>query len=133
MRRLFGIGLLFLFANAAGFWLMDENEDVEPPHPLRVTQYLKAIPTTLVGDPAFRAMVGSSVALVVASSLIPFYTLHAIRDLSASERQVSLLAGLAISALQASGNGSLLTAQVNVAADAVSGMRGVRLRSVDRW
>lgn len=93
---LFGIGLLFLFANAAGFWLMDESEDVEPRHPLRVAEYMKAIPATLIGDPVFRAMVGSCVALVVANSLIPFYTLHAIRDLSASEGQVSLLAGLAI-------------------------------------
>ncbi|MDM7856018.1 MFS transporter [Cellulomonas alba] len=93
---LFGIGLLFLFANAAGFWLMDEGEDVEPRHPVRVAEYMKAIPATLVGDPVFRAMVGSCVALVVANSLIPFYTLHAIRDLSASEAQVSLLAGLAI-------------------------------------
>lgn len=93
---LFGIGLLFLFANAAGFWLMDESEDVEPRHPLRVAEYMKAISVTLIGDPVFRAMVGSSVALVVANSLIPFYTLHAIRDLSASEGQVSLLAGLAI-------------------------------------
>jgi Na+/melibiose symporter-like transporter len=93
---LFGVGLLFLFANAAGFWLMDEREDVEPPHPLRVAAYLKAIPVTLVADPVFRAMVGSCVAIVIANSLIPFYTLHAIRDLSASEGQVSLLAGLAI-------------------------------------
>jgi MFS family permease len=93
---LFGIGLLFLFANAAGFWFMDEGDDVEPRHPVRVTQYVRAIPATLVGDPVFRAMVGSCVALVVANSLIPFYTLHAIRDLSASEAQVSLLAALAI-------------------------------------
>jgi hypothetical protein len=93
---LFGIGLLFLFANAAGFWLMEERGDAEPPHPLRVAAYVKAIPATTMGDPVFRAMVGSCVALVIANSLIPFYTLHAIRDLSASEAQVSLLAGLAI-------------------------------------
>lgn len=93
---LFGIGLLFLFANAAGFWLMDEGDDVEARHPVRVTDYMAAIPTTLIGDPVFRAMVGSAVALVVANSLLPFYTLYAIRDLSATDEHISLLAALAI-------------------------------------
>lgn len=93
---LFGIGLVFLFANAAGFWFMDERDDVEPRVPMKVREYLRDIPSTLRRDATFRAMVTSCVFVVVANSLLPFYTLHAIRTFSASEEYVALLASLAI-------------------------------------
>ncbi|TGO05137.1 MFS transporter [Serinibacter arcticus] len=93
---LFGIGLVFLFANAAGFWFMDERDDVEPRVPMKVSEYLRDVPGTLRHDATFRAMVTSCVFLVVANSLLPFYTLHAIRTFAAGEDYVALLASLAI-------------------------------------
>jgi MFS family permease len=93
---LFGAGLAFLFANAAGFWFMREHDDAEPRVPMRVTEYLRDVPRTLGRDATFRAMVISCVFLVLANSLLPFYTLHAIRTFSASEQHVALMASLAI-------------------------------------
>lgn len=93
---LFGVGLLFLFANAAGFWFMKEHEDAEPRVPMKVAEYLRDVPSTLRHDATFRAMVTSCIFLVLASSLLPFYTLHAIRTFGASEEYVALLASLAI-------------------------------------
>lgn len=92
---LFGVGLAFLFANAAGFWFMREHDDAEPRVPMRVTEYLRDVPRTLRRDATFRAMVTSCVFLVLANSLLPFYTLHAIRTFGASEH-VALMASLAI-------------------------------------
>lgn len=93
---LFGVGLVFLFANAVGFWFMDERDDAEPRVPMKVSEYLRDVPSALNRDKTFRAMVMSCVFLVMANSLLPFYTLHAIRTFSASEEYVALLASLAI-------------------------------------
>lgn len=95
---LLGVGLLFLFANAWGFWLMAESDDTEARVPTGVLAYLRDIPATLATDRTFRAMVVSCVFLVVANSLLPFYTLHAIRSFGAAEEQVALLASVAIGA-----------------------------------
>jgi len=94
---IFSIGLFFLMLNAAGFWLMKEHEDIEPRIPMSVIQSVKGIPISLKEDATFRSMILTCMFLVVANSLIPFYTLYAIRVFSASEAQIALLATLAIS------------------------------------
>ena len=93
---IFLLGLFFLFLNAAGFWLMKEHEDIEPRIPMSVMESIKGIPTSLKDDATFRAMILTCMLLVVANSLIPFYTLYAIRVFSATEPQIALLATLAI-------------------------------------
>ena len=93
---IFSLGLFFLFLNAAGFYLMKEHEDIEPRVPMSVMESVKGIPISLKEDSAFRAMILTCMFLVVANSLIPFYTLYAIRVFSATEPQIAILATLAI-------------------------------------
>jgi len=93
---LFGLGLIFLFLNATGFWLMKEHEDVEPRVSMKLHEYLKAIPVSLKEDGTFRAMVLSCMFMLIGVSLIPFYTLYGIRSFTMGADQIALLATLAI-------------------------------------
>ena len=93
---LFGLGLLFLFLNATGFWLMKEHEDVEPRVAMKLHEYIKAIPASLREDETFRAMVLSCMFFLIGVSLIPFYTLYGIRSFIMGPDQIALLATLAI-------------------------------------
>ena len=93
---IFSIGLLFLFLNALGFFLMKEHDDVEPRVSMGILETIKGIPISLREDKVFRAMICTCMFLVVANSLIPFYTLYAIQVFSASEPQVAILATLGI-------------------------------------
>ena len=93
---IFLLSLILLFFNAAGFWLMKEHEDVEARVPMSVLEYTRAIPLCLKEDSSFRAMVISCMFLVVGISLIPFYTLYAIRTFGLSGEQIALLTTLAI-------------------------------------
>lgn len=93
---LFLLGLIFLFLNAAGFWLMKEHEDVEPRVGMKVLEYLKAVPVSLKEDATFRAMVLSCMFWIIGISLIPFYTLYAIRGFGIAGEQIALLTTLAI-------------------------------------
>jgi len=93
---LFGLGLLFLFLNATGFWLMKEHEDVEPRIAMKLHEYIKAIPASLKEDATFRAMVLFCMFLLIGVSLIPFYTLYGIRMFTMGAEQIALLATLAI-------------------------------------
>ncbi|MCL2420806.1 MAG: MFS transporter [Defluviitaleaceae bacterium] len=93
---IFSLGLSFLFLNAIGFLLMREHEDVEPREPMGVLEFIKGIPGCVEADAAFRAMIIMCMFLLVAISLIPFYTLYAIRIFMATEYQVAILATLAV-------------------------------------
>ena len=93
---IFLMGLFFLFFNAAGFWFMKEHEDVEPRIPMGFKKYLQEIPICLKRDSTFRAMVLSSMFLVLAIALLPFYTYYAIQVFGIDARQIALLATTAV-------------------------------------
>ena len=93
---IFSLGLFFLFLNAAGFLLMKEHRDVEPRVPMKVKEYLQEMPTCLKKGSPFRAMILSSVFLVLANSLLPFYTYYAIQVFYIDAYQIALLATIAI-------------------------------------
>ena len=93
---IFLLGLMFLFWNAANFWWMKEHEDVEPRIAMKVLEYIKAMPICLKEDSTFRGLILSCVFLVLGISLIPFYTLYAIRTFGIGAEQIAFLASLAI-------------------------------------
>ena len=93
---IFSIGTMFLLVNATLFLLMREHEDVEPRVPMGIVQYIKGFRSCLLEDIPFRTLVLTSTCLVVASSLLPFYTVYAIRVFSATEADVAMLAALAV-------------------------------------
>ena len=93
---IFSIGLFFLFLNALGFFLMKEHDDVEPRVPMGIIETIKGLPISLKEDKVFRAMICTCMLIVVASALIPFYTLYAIQIFYATEVQIAILATLAI-------------------------------------
>jgi len=93
---IFLVGVLFLLINAALFLLMREHEDVEPRVPMKVMQYIKGFRSSLFGDIRFRIFVLTCTCLVVANSLLPFYTVYAIRSFSATEFHIAALSALAV-------------------------------------
>ena len=93
---IFFLGFFFLFFNALGFYLMKEHDDTEPRIPMSVIESVKGIPISLKEDKTFRAMIMTCIFLVVANSLIPFYTLYAIQVFSATEAEIAVLAALTI-------------------------------------
>ena len=93
---IFSLGLLFLLINAIQFYLMHEHDDAEPRVPMGVIQYIKEIPSTVQENKAFRAMIISCTFLVVANSLLSYYTLYAIRIFSATESHIAVLSALAV-------------------------------------
>ena len=92
---IFLLGLIFLFWNAVAFWFMKEHEDVEPRVAMNVLEYIKAMPICIKEDSTFRGMILSCMFLVVGISLIPFYTLYAIREFSIHAEQIAFLIFLA--------------------------------------
>jgi len=92
---IFAIGLFFLLANATVFFLMRQSEDMEPNEPMGMTQYIKKMPETIGESPSFRAMILTCLFLAVANALLPYYTLYAIREFSATETDIAILAILA--------------------------------------
>jgi MFS family permease len=95
---IFMLGCVFLFLNAAGFLLMKEHDDITPREPMSVTAYIKGIVPAVSKDAPFRSMLAMSMFLVVANSLLAFYTLYAMRELNATEYHVATLAALAVAA-----------------------------------
>ena len=92
----FLLGFFFLLANAIVFLLMRQAEDIAPNEPMSLKQYTLEMPKTLRKNPAFRAMLVAGLALAVANSVLPYYTLYAIREFYATEAHIALLTGLAI-------------------------------------
>jgi len=93
---IFSMGLFFLFINAIIFFFLRQSDDIPPNEPMEMTQYLKQMPSTIRENPSFRAMILTCLFLAIANSLLPYYTLNAIRVFSATETHIALLAGLAI-------------------------------------
>ena len=93
---IFATGTILLMLDAILFLLMREHEDVEPRVPLSILQFIKGIPSTIREDALFRAMIVMCTFLVIANSLLPYYTVYAIRVFYATESHVAMLATLAI-------------------------------------
>gem|GEM_PF-427037 len=93
---IFAIGVFFLLLNAAVFFFMRISKDAEPIEPLGMLEYVKKMPSTIGESPTFRVMIMTVIFLAIAHSILPFYTLYAIRVFSASETHVATFAGLAI-------------------------------------
>ncbi|MCL2499811.1 MAG: MFS transporter [Defluviitaleaceae bacterium] len=93
---IFSVGCVFLLLNALVFFLMKEHEDDEPRVPMNILEYIKGIPTSVLVDKPFRAMVFMCSFLVVGHALRVFYTVYAIRVFEATEYNIAMLAGLAV-------------------------------------
>jgi len=93
---IFSIGVFFLFINASVFYFMRISKDAEPIEPLGMMEYVKKMPSTIGESPTFRIMIITVIFLAIAHSILPFYTLYAIRIFSATETHVATFAGLAI-------------------------------------
>jgi len=93
---IFLLGSFFLIVNAIVFFFLRQSDEQKPVEPLSLPQYLKNMPVTIKESPAFRAMILTSLFLVVANSMLPFYMLYAIREFSVTEMHLAILAGLQI-------------------------------------
>ena len=93
---IFLIGLLFQFANTFVFYFMRESENAPPTESMGLAQYIKQMPSSIQESPPFRASILTCIFLAIANSLLPYYTLYAIRTFSATETNIAVLAGLAI-------------------------------------
>ncbi|MCL2821178.1 MAG: MFS transporter [Oscillospiraceae bacterium] len=93
---IFALGAFFLFVNVVIFFSMRQSDDFIPNEPMSISQYLREMPSTVRTNPPFRAMILTCVFLAMANSILPYYTLYAIREFSATETHVAVLAGLAI-------------------------------------
>jgi len=93
---IFAMGVLFLLFDAAVFFFMRISKDAEPIEPLGILEYVKKMPSTIGESPTFRIMILTVLFLAIAHSILPFYTLYAIRIFSATETHVATFAGLAI-------------------------------------
>jgi len=92
----FLLGAFFLIANAIVFTLMKQDDHIEPNKPMGLKEYTLQMPATLRKNAAFRAMIVVGLTLAVANALLPYYTLYAIREFSATEWHLALLTGSAI-------------------------------------
>jgi len=95
----FLLGAFFLIINAIVFLLMKQGDDVELNKPMGLKEYTLQMPATLRKNSAFRAMIVTGLTLAVANALLPYYTLYAIREFSATEGHLALLTGSAIFAV----------------------------------
>ena len=93
---IFALGIFFLLLNASVFYFMRLSKDALPIEPLGMTEYIKKMPSTIAESPTFRAMILTVIFLAIAHSILPFYTLYAIRVFFATESHVAIFAGLAI-------------------------------------
>ena len=93
---IFSMGLFFLLVNVCVFYLMRQSEDMEPNEPMSMTKYIKGMPSTIKENAPFRAMIMACVFLAIANAILPYYTLYAIREFSATDTHIAILAGLAI-------------------------------------
>jgi MFS family permease len=75
---------------------MRQHEYVVPNAPMSIAQYLKEIPSSIRENVPFRAMILTCMFLVVANSLLPYYTLYALRVFSATESHIAAFAALAV-------------------------------------
>jgi len=93
---IFSLGLFFLFINAIVFFFMRQVKNPVPNEAMGIIQYIKNMPASIKENPAFRSMILTCLFLAVANSILPFYTLYAIRVFHATETHIAILAGLGI-------------------------------------
>ena len=93
---IFIAGVIFLLIDAMIYFFMRENGDTEPFIPMSVIKYLKAMPSTIRDNPAFRALIITCTSLIAANTLLPYYTLYGIRVFQATESHIATLAALAV-------------------------------------
>ena len=93
---IFSLGILILIFDGILFLFMREFDDAEPRVPMNLAQYLKEMPSSVRDNAAFRAMIITCTFLVVANSLLSYYTLYAIRVFSATETHIAALSALAV-------------------------------------
>ena len=93
---IFALGLVFLFIDAILFFFMRQHEDTVANEPMGIVQYFREMPSSIRLNVPFRSMILTCMFLVVANSLLSFYTLYAIRVFSATEAHLATLAGLAV-------------------------------------
>jgi len=92
---LFSIGSVLLLIDAWLFFQLRIPEDAPQDVPVSAIQYVRQMPAAIRRNPPFRSLVTASVFLVVPNSLLPYYTLYAIRVFHVADRQVGLIAVLA--------------------------------------
>jgi UMF1 family MFS transporter len=93
---IFFIGSMLLVCNAVLFLNLREHEDAVSRVPMGITQYIKGFKTSVGENAAFRTLIITCTFLVVANSLLSYYTLYAIRVFSATESHIATLAALAV-------------------------------------
>ncbi|MCL2832054.1 MAG: MFS transporter [Treponema sp.] len=93
---IFLLGILLLIADAFVFLLMRQHENFSTNVSMNVIQYLKEIPAAVKNNRPFRSLILTCMFLVAANSMLPYYTLYAIRVFAAAESQIALLAALAV-------------------------------------
>ena len=93
---IFSLGLFFLFINAIVFFFMRQAKNQVPNEAMGIIEYIKNMPASIKENPAFRSMIITCLFLAVANSILPFYTLYAIRVFHATETHIAILAGLGI-------------------------------------
>ena len=93
---IFSFGSLFLIMDAIIFYFMRQHEHVTPNLPMSIVQYLREMPFSIRTNVPFRAFILTSMFLVAANSLLPYYTLYAIRVFKATESHIAIFAGLAV-------------------------------------
>jgi len=93
---IFIIGSVLLIIDGILFFFMREFDESEPRIPMSVGEYFKEMPSTVRDNPAFRTMIITCTFLVIANSLLSYYTLYAIRIFHASETDLATLSALAV-------------------------------------
>ena len=93
---IFVLGSVIMFSNALVFALLKEHDDVEPRIPMKLAEYTAGIFTSLRDNAGLRAMILTCTFLMVTISLLPYYTVYAIRVFDATEANIATLAALAV-------------------------------------
>jgi len=78
------------------FFIRMPREGIEPNEPMGMVRYIREMPSSISKNAPFRAMILTCMFLVAANSLLPYYTLYAIKVFSAAESHVAALAALAV-------------------------------------
>jgi len=93
---IFSIGVFYLLINAVVFLCLRQSKDAIPNEPMSMGNYIKQMPSTVRLNPSFRAMILTCLFLAIANALLPYYTLYAIREFSATDAHIAILAGLGV-------------------------------------
>ena len=93
---IFLAGTVFLLIDAVVFLLLRDCGESDPPEHMGVAKYIKGMPKTLRDNQAFRVLILTCTLLIAANSLLPYYTVYAIRIFHASEASIATFAAIAV-------------------------------------